>query len=100
MTLLEAKVDASRLPDLAPPDAVFIGGGANDALLAALFGTLPPGTRLVINGVTLETEMLLADWHARKGGTLLRVELATAAPLGTMRGWAPARPVVQWSVIL
>jgi precorrin-6Y C5,15-methyltransferase (decarboxylating) len=100
MALLETKVDANRLPDLVPPDAVFIGGGANDELLTALFGTLAPGTRLVINAVTLETEMLLADWHARKGGSVLRIELATAAALGTMRGWAPARPVVQWNVIL
>lgn len=100
LALLEAKLDASHLPDLARPDAVFIGGGANDALLNALFATLALGTRLVINGVTLETEMLLANWHSRKGGNLLRVELATAAPLGTMRGWAPSRPVVQWSVVV
>jgi precorrin-6Y C5,15-methyltransferase (decarboxylating) len=30
----------------------------------------------------------------------LRIELAQAAPLGTMRGWQPLRPVVQWSVTL
>ena len=100
MTLIKGKVDAGRLADLPPPDAVFIGGGAQEALVAALAGTLRPGTRLVINGVTLETEMLLAQWHARKGGNLLRIELAQAAPLGTMRGWQPARPVVQWSVVL
>lgn len=82
------------------PDAVFIGGGGSDALLQSLFATLPKGTRLVMNGVTLETEMLLADWHAKQGGALLRLELASAAPLGRMRGWSPARPVVQWSVVL
>ena len=53
-----------------------------------------------MNGVTLETEMLLAAWHARKGGSLLRIEMAEAAPLGRMRGWSPARAVVQWSVVL
>jgi precorrin-6Y C5,15-methyltransferase (decarboxylating) len=100
MTLVEGKVDPDSLRDLPPPDAVFIGGGANDALVASLVDLLPVGTRLVINAVTLETEMLLAAWHARKGGTLLRVELAHAAPLGTMRGWQPARPVVQWGVTL
>jgi precorrin-6Y C5,15-methyltransferase (decarboxylating) len=100
MTLVEGKVEPTRLHNLPQPDAVFIGGGANEALVAALFDLLPQGTRLVINGVTLETEMLLADWHARKGGSLLRIELANAAPLGTMRGWQPARPVVQWSVVL
>ncbi|MGO4909140.1 precorrin-6y C5,15-methyltransferase (decarboxylating) subunit CbiE [Pseudorhodobacter sp. W20_MBD10_FR17] len=100
MTLVEGKVDPTRLHDLPQPDAVFIGGGANEALVKALCDLLPQGTRLVINGVTLETEMLLAQWHARKGGSLLRIELASAAPLGTMRGWQPARPVVQWSVAL
>ncbi|MCE0745175.1 precorrin-6y C5,15-methyltransferase (decarboxylating) subunit CbiE [Acetobacter sicerae] len=83
------------LPD---PDAVFIGGGGRAALLDHLWAVLPPGTRIVANGVTLETEALLALWHGQKGGELLRIELAKAAPLGSMRGWSPARPVVQWSV--
>lgn len=100
MTLVEARISADTLPDAPTPDAVFIGGGANDALLRALCGHLPAGTRLVINGVTLETEILLAQWHSAKGGQLLRMELAHAAPLGTMRGWVPLRPVVQWSVVL
>ena len=26
-------------------------------------------------------------------------ELAHAAPLGSMRGWVPSRPLVQWSVV-
>ncbi|KIN63029.1 putative Precorrin-6y C5,15-methyltransferase [Sulfitobacter noctilucicola] len=82
------------------PDAVFIGGGGSAALFEKLFGLLPSGTRLVANGVTLETETLLARLHSEKGGELLRIELASALPLGSMRGWQPARPVVQWSVIL
>ncbi|NNE51396.1 MAG: precorrin-6y C5,15-methyltransferase (decarboxylating) subunit CbiE [Sulfitobacter sp.] len=82
------------------PDAVFAGGGADAALFEQLFAILPQGTRLVANGVTLETEMLLAQLHAHKGGDLLRIELAQAAPLGSMRGWQPARPLVQWSVTL
>ncbi len=61
---------------------------------------LPAGTRLVANGVTLETEALLAQLQAEHGGNLLRIELAQAAPLGRMRGWQPLRPVVQWSVTL
>ncbi|EEW24751.1 bifunctional cobalt-precorrin-7 (C(5))-methyltransferase/cobalt-precorrin-6B (C(15))-methyltransferase [Rhodobacter ferrooxidans] len=86
------------LPGLPAPDAVFIGGGADAALLAAVWDQLAPGARLVVNGVTLETEALLAAWHAEKGGDLLRIELSRAAPLGRMRGWVAARPVVQWSV--
>lgn len=82
------------------PDVVFVGGGGNAALYDALLPALPAGTRLVANGVTLETEALLAQLQAEHGGTLLRIELAQAAPLGTMRGWQPLRPVVQWSVTL
>ncbi len=80
------------------PDAVFIGGGGNAALYDQLWHILPAGTRLVANGVTLETESLLAQQHAMRGGSLLRIDLAQAAPLGRMRGWDASRPVVQWSV--
>jgi precorrin-6Y C5,15-methyltransferase (decarboxylating) len=81
------------------PDAVFIGGGGNAALIDQLWALLPEGTRLVANGVTLETESLLYAQHAARGGSLLRIDLAQSAPLGRMRGWSAARPVVQWSVI-
>lgn len=88
------------LPDGPAPDAVFVGGGLSAALLDALWQRLAPGTRLVANAVTLESEALLALWHAKRGGTLLRIELADAAPLGTRRGWRARYPVVQWSVVL
>lgn len=87
------------LEGLPPPHAVFIGGGASEGLLKNLWTSLPSGTRIVANAVTLESEALFADWHARCGGTLMRIEVAEAEPLGRMRGWMPARPVVQWSVV-
>ncbi|MDE1567406.1 precorrin-6y C5,15-methyltransferase (decarboxylating) subunit CbiE [Aquabacter sp. P-9] len=87
------------LAGLSLPQAVFIGGGGSAPVLETLWSLLPAGTRIVANGVTLETEMLLADWSARHGGTLLRIELAQAQPLGGMRGWTPTRPIVQWSVV-
>lgn len=90
----------AKIQDYPLPAAVFVGGGGNQALFDQLLSLLPIGTRLVANGVTLETENLLAQLHADKGGDLLRIELAQAAPLGRMRGWQSARPVVQWSVIL
>ncbi|MES2664517.1 MAG: precorrin-6y C5,15-methyltransferase (decarboxylating) subunit CbiE [Pseudomonadota bacterium] len=97
LTVIEGTASAA-LAGLAVPDAVFVGGGMD----AALFAALQPmrGTRLVANSVTLETESLLADLHARHGGSLLRIDVATATPLGRMRGWTAARPVVQWSVVL
>ena len=80
------------LRDLPPPDAIFIGGGASIEVIDAL-----PPARLVANAVTLETEALLIALHAARGGSLTRIALEEAAPLGRMRGWTPARSVTQWS---
>ena len=88
------------LTDLPAPDAVFVGGGLSNMLLDYLVKSLPTGTRLVANAVTLETEALLIQAHAQHGGELLRVELASASPLGPKRGWKAAYPIVQWSVTL
>lgn len=90
----------AALEHLAAPQAVFIGGGLSGALLDHLTARLAPGTRLVANAVTLESEAVLAQAHARRGGELLRIELAKAAPLGGRRGWKAAYPVVQWKVVL
>ncbi|MBY6068167.1 precorrin-6y C5,15-methyltransferase (decarboxylating) subunit CbiE [Leisingera aquaemixtae] len=80
------------------PDCVFIGGGGSQELLDHLWDILPAGTRLVANGVTLETETLLMQAHSDRGGHLLKAEIAEAGPLGSMRDWRRARPVIQWSV--
>ena len=88
------------LNGLTPPDVVFIGGGLGTELLAWLHQTLPPGTRLLANAVTLESEAVLTQWHEKLGGELLRINLAHSAPLGPRRGWKSAYPVVQWSVTL
>lgn len=92
-----------RAPDalegLDLPDAVFIGGGLSQALLDRLV-TLPAGTRIVANAVTLESEAMLSAARAAHGGDLLRIELAQAKPLGTRTGWAASYPIVQWSVVL
>ncbi len=88
------------LSGLPLPDVVFIGGGLSAELLGWLRDTLPKGTRLVANAVTLESEALLAQWQADIGGELLRIELAHSAPLGPRRSWKSAYPVVQWSVTL
>lgn len=87
-----------RLDNLDDPDVIFIGGGAREDLLTAVWDRMGPGASLVVNAVTLETEALLLRWHVARGGQLLRAELSEAAPLGAMRGWNRARPVLQWSV--
>ena len=88
------------LADLAPPDAVFIGGGLSVPLLAELEARVAPGTRLVAHAVTLESEEVLATASGRLGGDLLRIDLSEAAPLGPKRGWKASYPVVQWRVTL
>ncbi|MDP4073523.1 precorrin-6y C5,15-methyltransferase (decarboxylating) subunit CbiE [Acidovorax sp. A1169] len=85
------------LQGLAPPQAVFVGGGFDAALFAALRALMPVGCRLVVNAVTLETEALLVQLQADHGGQLLRLELSSAEPLGRMRSWKAARALVQWS---
>nr|WP_281372086.1 precorrin-6Y C5,15-methyltransferase (decarboxylating) subunit CbiT [Modestobacter versicolor] len=87
------------LVDLPAPDAVFVGGGATTPLLLdTVWEALRPGGRLVVNAVTLESEALLADWYGRCGGTLTRLSVATAQPVGGYSGWKAAMPVTIWSV--
>ncbi|EZP74306.1 Precorrin-6y C5,15-methyltransferase (Decarboxylating), CbiE subunit [Sphingomonas paucimobilis] len=99
LTIIEGRAPAV-LHGRARPDAIFIGGGLSNELLERIMDLRGKPTRLVANAVTLESESLLAHWHARIGGELLRIELATAVPLGTRRGWRSSYPLVQWSVIL
>lgn len=86
------------LADLPAPDAVFVGGGATaPGLLDLCRARLRPGGRLVVHGVTLETEALLAAAYAEHGGELTRLSVEHAAPIGSFTGWSPARTVTQWS---
>ena len=98
ITIIEGRAPEA-LAGLPSPAAIFVGGGCDDGLLAALWATIPAGARLVVNAVTLETEALLVHWQEKCGGDLLRVELSHAAPLGNSRGWLTSRPVVQWSTV-
>lgn len=94
---------AGRAPDalagLAAPDAVFIGGGATvPGVLDACWSQLKPGGRLIANAVTLQGEIALAAWRDRHGGTLTRVSLAHAEPLGRFDSWRQALPVTLYEV--
>lgn len=87
------------LAGLPAPDAAFLGGGVSDpALVAAVLDALPKGGRLVANAVTLESEALLLRCHAEHGGTLRRLSVARAEPVGHLTGWRPAMPVTQWAL--
>ena len=92
-----------RAPDalgpLDPPDAIFVGGGVGTpGLVDACWEALRGGGRLVANTVTLEGEGVVARARAERGGTLTRLEISHAEPLGGFTGWQAQRPVVQWSV--
>lgn len=90
--------DAVALMQALPqPDAIFVGGGAATVFDAA-WSCLPSGRRFVANAVTIETQALVADWHARCGGELVSLSVARAEAVGGYRGWHPARPVMQWAV--
>ncbi len=87
------------LVDLPAPDAVFVGGGATrTGVVEACLATLRPGGRLVVHGVTLETETLLAGLYSSHGGELTRISVEHAAPIGSFTGWSPARAVTQWAL--
>jgi precorrin-6B C5,15-methyltransferase / cobalt-precorrin-6B C5,C15-methyltransferase len=97
LVLVEGTAPAA-LEGLTQPDAIFIGGGGSEpGVFDAAVAALKPGGRLVANAVTLEMETVLLAAQARLGGSLIRVDVARAAPVGSMQGWKPAMPVTQWS---
>ncbi|WP_424551050.1 precorrin-6y C5,15-methyltransferase (decarboxylating) subunit CbiE [Shinella sp.] len=90
-------VAPSALAGLAAPDAVFIGGGGSETgVMEVALAGLKPGGRLIANAVTTEMEAVLLAHHARLGGSLIRIDIARASPVGQMTGWRPAMPVTQW----
>ena len=86
------------LSDLATPDAVFVGGGASrPGVVQRCLDGLRGGGRIVVHGVTVETEAVLAAAYAEHGGELTRIHVEHAAPVGSFTGWTPARAVTQWA---
>jgi precorrin-6B C5,15-methyltransferase / cobalt-precorrin-6B C5,C15-methyltransferase len=85
------------LTGLDPPDAVFVGGGVSiPGLLEACWQPLVPGGRIVANTVTLEGERRLAEMRDLHGGSLRRISIEHAGPLGSLTAWRPQLPIVQW----
>lgn len=86
------------LAGLPEPDAVFIGGGATrPGVLYTCLDALRPGSRLVVHGVTVETEVLLAGAYREHGGELVRIHVEHVATVGSFTCWTPARTVTQWA---
>ncbi len=96
LEIVDAAAPAA-LAGLAPPDAIFIGGGASETgVLDTAIGALRSGGRFVVNAVTLATEALLIERHVALGGELTRVAIARTGAVGEKSGWRPAMPVTQW----
>ncbi|TVQ58177.1 MAG: precorrin-6Y C5,15-methyltransferase (decarboxylating) subunit CbiT, partial [Spirulina sp. DLM2.Bin59] len=90
----------AALADLPQPDAIFIGGGVTTPdLLATCWRSLPVGGRLVANAVTVESEQLLLQQQRQWGGTLKRLAIQRAEPIGKFLGWKAMAPVTQWVVV-
>ena len=98
LELREGQVPGA-LDGLPAPDAVFIGGGLSVETAEAALAALRPLGRLVANTVTLESEAILLDLHARHGGELVKLAVERAEPVGRYRGWRPSMTVTQWSLV-
>ncbi|UEM01243.1 precorrin-6y C5,15-methyltransferase (decarboxylating) subunit CbiE [Skermanella rosea] len=95
LAIVEGKAPAA-LAGLSAPDAVFIGGGITaPGLFETCWEALPPGGRLVANAVTIEGEQVLTGAYARLGGSLTRIAISRAEPVGPFSGWRPLMPVTQ-----
>jgi len=100
LTVIEGLAPAA-LAGLGVPDAVFIGGGASTpGMIDVVQSALRAGGRLVVNSVALETEVILLRYQSQCGGSLTRIAIARAGPIGgedaRMTGWRPALPILQW----
>ena len=88
------------LASLAPPDAIFVGGGIGaPGLLPALWTALPPRGRLVANAVTVAGEARLFEWHTQAGGSLTRIAASRAEIAGAHLLWRPLAGVTQWAAV-
>ncbi|SLN17485.1 Precorrin-6Y C(5,15)-methyltransferase [decarboxylating] [Aquimixticola soesokkakensis] len=86
------------LDGLPAPDAVFVGGGLTLDTFAIAHASLRPMGRFVANTVTLEGEATLLTLHQKYGGTLSRLSVERAEPIGRLTGWRASRTVTQWSL--
>jgi precorrin-6B C5,15-methyltransferase / cobalt-precorrin-6B C5,C15-methyltransferase len=96
---IRVEVAAAPVEGLETPDAIFIGGGLTvPGMVEWAWQALKPGGRLVVNAVTMESEAVVAQWHAKLGGDLVRIAVNRGSPVGTFTGWRPLMPVTIWAV--
>jgi precorrin-6Y C5,15-methyltransferase (decarboxylating) len=66
-------------------------------MLDTCWAALAPGGRIVANAVTLESEHVVVAERAQRGGTLTRIAIAHAEPIGGFTGWRRRCRSVQWA---
>ena len=98
LELIDGQVPAA-LDGLDAPDAIFMGGGLGVEVFDVAWEKLRPLGRLVANAVTLESEAILAQLHAKHGGQLVKIAISRAGPVGRKTAWRPAMTVTQWSLV-
>ncbi|TDT40348.1 precorrin-6Y C5,15-methyltransferase (decarboxylating) [Halospina denitrificans] len=85
------------IPQLADPDAVFIGGGASGhGVIDRCWQALPEGGRCVATAVTTEGETALLVAQSCHGGQLIRLSVDRTEALGRFNGWRSDRPITIW----
>ena len=82
--------------DLPTPDAIFIGGGMSPDIIKRAQASLRGGGVLVAHAVTIESESQLVEAWQKTGGSLTRISVQHADPVGAFHGWRPLMPVTRW----
>jgi precorrin-6B C5,15-methyltransferase / cobalt-precorrin-6B C5,C15-methyltransferase len=95
LTLVKGRAPAA-LKGLETPDAVFIGGGiTRPGVFETAFAALRTGGVLVANSVTVEGEAKLLALAPLHGGTLSRISVSRAEPVGGFLAFKPMMQVTQ-----
>jgi len=82
------------------PNAIFVGGGvSNHDLLDQCWQRLAAGGRMVANGVTVQAQSVLMDFHAKHGGELTRISVARSDAVGSMTALRPFMDVLQFKAV-
>lgn len=93
LTIVEGRAPEA-LAGLPAPDAVFIGGGISEpGVFETCFQALKPGGQLVANAVTMEGEARLIVLAQEWGGSLSRIAVSRAEPVGRFMAFKPLMPV-------
>ncbi|MGF7160532.1 precorrin-6Y C5,15-methyltransferase (decarboxylating) CbiT subunit [Rhodoligotrophos appendicifer] len=99
-TRLQVMVGSTNdvMTDLPQPNAIFIGGGMDEKLVDLCWDALLPQGRLVINSVSMETDMLLGQAFKRLGGKLTRISIDRLDEIGNRHAFRPMMTVTHWRV--